>query len=86
MKVILKTIQSNLNFNVSSMQKFGENSNSTVVIADGDMNNLGKIINVFFNYKEFLGYEKNELIDQKIDGLIPETIAKRHDQIIIQFY
>lgn len=85
-KAIIKNIQVNINFNLSSFQKFGENSNSSVIVADGSIENIGKINNVFFNFKEFLGYEKHELLDHKINLLIPEVISKRHDQIIFSFY
>ena len=51
-----------MNFNVSPLMKYGENSNSSVIVADGNIENLGRIINIFFNFKEFFGYEKPELL------------------------
>jgi len=33
-----------------------------VIVADGSIDTIGQIINVFYNYKQFLGYEKDELI------------------------
>lgn len=57
-----------------------------VIVADGVISNLGKIINLFYNYRDFLGYEKDELIGKKIQTVIPKSIARIHDQIIIDFY
>ena len=42
-----------------------------VVVADGSIDTIGIILNVFFNYREFLGYEKHEIIGQKVQKVIP---------------
>jgi hypothetical protein len=67
-------------------QKFAENSNSMILFASGNLNQLTNITNVYFNYKEFLGFEKNELIDHKVTAIIPDRIAVYHDQFVLKFF
>jgi len=67
-------------------QKFAENSNSMIMFASGNLNQLTNITNVYFNYKEFLGFEKHELIDHKVTAIIPERIAVVHDQFVLRFF
>lgn len=56
-------------------KKFAENSNSMMIFSSGSMSSLTKITNVYYNYKEFLGYEKSDLIDHKATIIMPEIIA-----------
>ena len=72
--------------NTGSILKFGENSDSMVIVANGEIKNIGKIINLHFNYFEFLGYEKNEIIGESINALIPNKLSIIHDQIILNYY
>lgn len=67
-------------------QKFAENSNSMIMFASGNLNQLTNITNVYFNYKEFLGFERHELVDHKVTAIIPERIAVYHDQFVLKFF
>lgn len=67
-------------------QKFAENSSSMILFASGNLNQLTYITNMYFNYKEFLGYERNELVGHKITSIIPERIAVFHDNFVLRFF
>jgi PAS domain S-box-containing protein len=67
-------------------QKFAENSNSMILFASGNLNHLTYITNVYFNYKEFLGYERDELVGHKVTEIIPERIAISHDLFVLRFF
>lgn len=55
--------------------KFGENSNSCCIIASGNKGSVGTITSSNSNLHTLLGYQKNEIIGQNVDILMPKIIA-----------
>ena len=66
--------------------KFNFNNDNLVLVASGSEKTIGIIKDLFYNYYDFLGYEKEELIDKSVNVLIPQCIATYHDEIMSSYF
>ena len=67
-----------------SLELLKENSFLQYLIVSTKYKSLGMILDCSSNLSKILGYQKNELIGNKIDILIPEMYRKKHNKILIQ--
>eukprot|EP01022_Parablepharisma_sp_SALTPOND_P033551 TRINITY_DN88_c0_g1_i1.p1 TRINITY_DN88_c0_g1~~TRINITY_DN88_c0_g1_i1.p1 ORF type:complete len:1755 (-),score=211.95 TRINITY_DN88_c0_g1_i1:16687-21951(-) len=55
---------------------------SPCVLASGEQNKLGEIIQVNMGMCRAFGYTKNEMLGKKVDVLMPQLYSKHHDPIL----
>ena len=73
-------------FNKMTIKSFYENSDSSLLIVSGILDNLGKILYSNNLTTSILGYDKKDLIGYSINKIIPQPINRCHNDIILSFY
>lgn len=68
------------------VQRFGENTFSSMFIVSGNKSNMMDVQEVYYNYHETLGYEKKEIINQSALRFMPQMISGVHDQFLYFFF
>ena len=73
-------------FNKMTIKNFHENSDSSVIIVSGILENLGKVLYCNTITTSILGYEKADLIGNSMNKIIHSPIGFFHNKIILNFY
>ena len=66
-------------------QKYGENSNTTIVTISGNLNQIGIITNVNNEIFDFLGFQKSDIIGQNVSKIMPRVYGNMHDSFLDRF-
>lgn len=66
--------------------RFGENSETMIVVASGNQGQFMTILQVFDNYKQFFGYERAEILHKNVNMLMPDAVGGLHDMFIEKFH
>lgn len=64
---------------------FGENTAAAIVVASLDAERLGVIMHTNEEMFRLLGYQRKQLINKKINLLMPLAISESHDNFIRKF-
>jgi len=62
--------------------KYGENSNTCVIIISGNVNNRGIVTSCNNEITRVLGFSKNDIIDQNIKRIMPQVYSDLHDDFV----
>ena len=73
-------------FNKLSIKNFHENSDSSLFIISGILDNLGKILYCNNITMSILGYDKKDLIGFSLNKILPQPINSCHNEIVLNFY
>ena len=65
--------------------KYGENSNTCIITVSGNYNSVGTVTNSNNEIQRILGYNKNEIIDQNINKIMPKVVSEIHDNFLKKF-
>jgi PAS domain S-box-containing protein len=71
---------------VEDFQKFDENSNTCIITVSGNFKTMGTIINVNNEIYKLLGYNKNEVIGEKVESLMPKIFSDNHQRLLMRFF
>lgn len=86
----LEKFRMELEYNLGSplqiFAKFGHKNDNLVLVASGAEKTIGIIKDVYYNYYDFLGYEKDDIINKSVNVLIPQCIATHHDTIMTSYF
>jgi hypothetical protein len=69
----------------SASEKYGGNSNATIVIISGNKSNLGMIKNANHELYDMLGFEKKDTTKNNITIFMPEIIGVHHNKFIQKY-
>lgn len=61
-------------------------SNATVIVVSGNRESIGTVLDANYEIRESLGYEKNELVGESVNAVIPEVIATHHNAYIEKYF
>ena len=78
-KVIRKNLNASKNFSNEERVKYGENSQTGIIIISGNLNNLGVILHCNTQVRNIIGYYMSDLIGQNISRIMPKVIGDHHD-------
>jgi PAS domain S-box-containing protein len=82
-------IQDLISYYIKNNKKFTEahlfDENSTLIEVSGNQETLGLVIKVNHGAEKLLGWSKDNLEHNNIKGVLPDVIAKYHDDYLRQF-
>lgn len=82
----IKTIQKNLNANKNFLDedrlKYGENSQTGIIVISGNLHNLGVVQHCNTQVSNIIGYYMSDLIGQNINRIMPKVVGDHHDEVL----
>ena len=81
----MKSAIANKQFLDSEKAKYGENSNTLIVMISGNHNSIGVVVNCNYEISRLLGFNKNDVIGQNITRILPKVFLDLHDGFIRRF-
>lgn len=82
---LIKTQLINKQFLDNDRQKYGENSNTCIITCSGNYNNMGIITNCNNEITRILGFNKLDIIGQKVNRVMPKIYSDYHDTFMNNF-
>ena len=74
-----------LGFNQEWM-RFGENSNSCIIICSGNFDQMGEVLQVNQEITRILEYQKSDIVGQNISLIMPKIYAEKHDKFMANYF
>ncbi len=84
-KIIKKGIRSNKNFYDEERLKYGENSETGVIVVSADEHSIGIVQHCSSKVRTIFGYFMTEMIGQNISRIMPKAIGNTHDETLKNF-
>lgn len=79
-KVVRKNLGASKNFSDEERLKYGENSQTGIIVISGNLHNLGIIVHCNTQVRNILDYYMSDLIGQNINRVMPKVIGDHHDE------
>jgi PAS domain S-box-containing protein len=68
------------------LSKFEEHSDTAIITISGNFRQIGIITNSNNQITNLLGYNKNELVGEKIETIMPKIFADNHDDLLLKYF
>jgi PAS domain S-box-containing protein len=68
------------------MTKIDENSETAIITISGNFRQIGTITNSNNQISNLLGYNKSEVIGEKIETIMPKIFADSHDDLLLRYF
>lgn len=68
------------------MSKLEENSDTAIVTISGNFRKIGQITNSNSQITQLLGYNKQDLVNEKIETIMPKIFADSHDDLLFKYF
>ena len=79
--------KNNNNLNNDSMKNFFQNQiDSSIIVVNGNKENIGRIEYVNYAFTNIFGFSKDEIIGKNVSTIMPSNIGKYHNQFMLNFY
>lgn len=68
------------------LAKIDENSETAIITISGNFRQIGVITNSNNQISQLLGYNKSEVIGEKIETIMPKIFADNHDELLLKYF
>jgi PAS domain S-box-containing protein len=68
------------------LTKMDENSDTAIITISGNFRQIGVITNSNNQITNLLGYNKSEVIGEKIETIMPKIFADSHDDLLLKYF
>ena len=67
-------------------RKYGSNSEAGMILISGNKRNMGEILGANNETERLFGYSKSELLEGRVDKLMPAIIGNKHNEFIKNYF
>ena len=69
-----------------NMSKLDENSDTAIITISGNFRQIGIITNSNSHINQLLGYNKLDIVGEKIETIMPKIFADSHDDLLLKYF